>query len=149
MVKQLESFKRERFRNGCTMSPTVVRSKLQQRNTDTYEVVAIHISPDLGERIMLSSDRLLLEELFPEIMHSVFEGRSGAAWNQFDGRQVIRFPLNGYCKLNSIQVITRFLNAGFTVQASTSGGVESQQFSEFLLVRKSGMWYNNESIIKM
>lgn len=105
-------------------------------NIEVYEVVALHISPDLGERIMLSSDRTLVDELFPETTQAILESRSGVSWNQLDGRQVIRFPLNGYCKLNSVQVLSRLLNAGFTVQASTGGGVEGQQFSEYLLVRQ-------------
>ncbi len=49
---------------------------------------------------------------------------------------MIRFPLNGYCKLNSVQVITRILNAGFAIVASTGGGAENQQFSEYLFIRK-------------
>lgn len=111
-------------------------------NIEVYEVVALHISPDLGERIMLSSDRTLVDELFPETTQAILESRSGVSWNQLDGRQVIRFPLNGYCKLNSVQVLSRLLNAGFTVQASTGGGVEGQQFSEYLLVRRrNGYWF--------
>lgn len=105
-------------------------------NIEVYEVVALHISPDLGERIMLSSDRTLVDELFPETTQAILESRSGVSWNQLDGRQVIRFPLNGYCKLNSVQVLSRLLNAGFSVEASTGGGVEGQQFSEYLLVRR-------------
>lgn len=105
-------------------------------NIEVYEVVALHISPDLGERIMLSSDRALVDELFPETTQAILESRSGVSWNQLDGRQVIRFPLNGYCKLNSVQVLSRLLNAGFSVEASTGGGVEGQQFSEYLLVRR-------------
>lgn len=114
------------------------RLKASSRSSfiDNYEVVALHISPDLGERIMLSAERSLLDEVFPETSQAMLDGRSNVAWNQLDGRQVIRFPLNGYCKLNSVQVLTRLLNAGFTVEASTGGGVEGQQFSEYLLVRK-------------
>lgn len=106
---------------------------------DTFEVVALHVSPDLGERIMLSAERGLLDEIFPETTQMMLESRSNVSWNQMDGRQIIRFPLNGYCKLNSVQVLTRLLNAGFTIEASTGGGVEGQQFSEYLLVRKCGM----------
>lgn len=148
MVKQLEQSKKDRVvRNGSSsggatasapLLPHHGRLKLGTRSslTDTYEVVALHISPDLGERIMLSAERSLLDEVFPETSQAVLDGRSNVAWNQLDGRQIIRFPLNGYCKLNSVQVLTRLLNAGFTVEASTGGGVEGQQFSEYLLVRK-------------
>lgn len=152
MIKQLEQTKKDRvIRNGnATAAMNAVigtstsplnpsRMKNHQNRTqsmDTYEIVALHISPDLGERIMLSAERFILDEIFPETNQAVLDGRTNVAWNQLDGRQIIRFPLNGYCKLNSIQVLTRLLNAGFTIEASTGGGVEGQQFSEYLLVRK-------------
>lgn len=68
-----------------------------------WECLALYVSPDLGERIMLSGDRNLVEEIFPEIATPLMDARSSVAWNQ-DPRHVIRFPLNGYCKLNSMQV---------------------------------------------
>ncbi|XP_055689088.1 BTB/POZ domain-containing protein Tiwaz [Lutzomyia longipalpis] len=146
MVRQLEQMKKERLRNGTASTsspppPGGVRIKNPSRSglTDVFEIVALHISPDLGERIMLSAERALLDEVFPEAQQAVLDARSSVSWNQLDGRQVIRFPLNGYCKLNSVQVLTRLLNAGFTVEASTGGGVEGQQFSEYLLVRKTTM----------
>ncbi|KAL7293407.1 hypothetical protein TKK_0013172 [Trichogramma kaykai] len=107
------------------------------RRAESYECVALHISPDLGERVMLSGGRALLDEVFPETTQAVLEARSGVAWHQQDARHVIRFPLNGYCKLNSVQAITRLLNAGFRVAASNGGGVEGQQFSEYLFVRQT------------
>ncbi|KAJ8975199.1 hypothetical protein NQ317_019026 [Molorchus minor] len=58
----------------------------------------------------------------------------GTAQGQIVAR--VWFPLNGYCKLNSMQVITRLLNAGFKIAASNGGGVEGQQFSEYLFIRK-------------
>lgn len=143
MVRQLEQFRKDRIKNGISQSSTPPVGKIKSGSMtsfpDTYEVVSLHISPDLGERILLSSERSLLDEIFPETNQAVLDARSGVAWNQMDGRQVIRYPLNGYCKLNSVQVLTRLLNAGFTVEASTGGGVEGQQFSEYLLVRKSSM----------
>lgn len=69
-----------------------------------WECLALYVSPDLGERIMLSGDRGLIEECFPEIASTLMDARTSVAWNQ-DPRHVIRFPLNGYCKLNSMQVI--------------------------------------------
>ena len=48
-----------------------------------------------------------------------------------------RFPLNGYCKFNAMQAIQRLLNTNFTVAASIGGGVEGQQFSEYLFCRRS------------
>ena len=68
-----------------------------------WECLALYISPDLGERIMLSGERSLVEEVFPEIAAPLMDARTNVAWNQ-NPRHVIRFPLNGYCKLNSMQV---------------------------------------------
>lgn len=101
-----------------------------------WEVLALNISPDLGERIMLSGERALIEEAFPETGHAVMDARSTVAWHH-DARHVIRFPLNGYCKLNSVQAITRLLNVGYRVVASHGGGMDSQQFSEYLFIRKA------------
>ncbi|KAL7050289.1 hypothetical protein ACKWTF_004025 [Chironomus riparius] len=160
MVRQIEQMKRDRLKNGLktmaatssSRSPSPSRTKPTSNNNkithnDTFEVVALQISPDLGERILMSSERNVLDEIFPETNQAILDARSGVAWNQFEGRQVIRFPLNGYCKLNSIQVITRLLNSGFCLEASTgySSGVENQQFSEYLFVRKVNRNDNNNN----
>ncbi|XP_066995069.1 BTB/POZ domain-containing protein Tiwaz isoform X2 [Anabrus simplex] len=158
MCRQLEQLKKERLKNSAIgMIPTLsIKGRglegenhhhqgqqhqpqpppPQQVGHEGYECVALHISPDLGERIMLSGERALLDEVFPETSQALMDARSSVAWNQHDARHVIRFPLNGYCKLNSVQAITRLLNAGFRVAASNGGGVEGQQFSEYLFVRK-------------
>lgn len=149
MIKELEQIKKDRImRNSiknCELaslstSVTLNTSRLKSTNRLTsnasYEIVGLHISPDLGERIMLSAERSIIDEIFPETIQAAIDIRSNVTWN-LDGRPLIRFPLNGYCKLNSIQVLTRLFNAGFNVEASTGGGVEGQQFSEYLLVRKN------------
>lgn len=84
---------------------------------------------------MISGERALIEEIFPEISSSLMDARSGLAWNR-DSKHVIRFPLNGYCKLISLQAISRILNQNFKMVASTGGGVDGQQFSEYIFVRK-------------
>lgn len=161
MCRQLEQMKKERIKNGSTMTTTSPspppsgqlggrgtacttapcnRDFEKMRGNDgncSYECVALHVSPDLGERVMLSGGRALLDEVFPETTQAVIDARSGVAWHQQDARHVIRFPLNGYCKLNSVQAITRLLNAGFRVVASNGGGVEGQQFSEYLFIRQA------------
>lgn len=150
MTRELEQMKKDRvLRNSiknCELaslsaSVTLNTSRLKASNRmsagGTHEVVGLHISPDLGERIMLSADRTIIDEIFPEMIQAAIDIRSNVTWNQLDGRPLIRFPLNGYCKLNSVQVLTRLFNAGFSVEASTGGGVEGQQFSEYLLVRKN------------
>lgn len=125
---------------GTACTAPCNRDSEKMRGNDgncSYECVALHVSPDLGERVMLSGGRALLDEVFPETTQAVIDARSGVAWHQQDARHVIRFPLNGYCKLNSVQAITRLLNAGFRVVASNGGGVEGQQFSEYLFVRQA------------
>ncbi|XP_028135641.1 BTB/POZ domain-containing protein Tiwaz isoform X1 [Diabrotica virgifera virgifera] len=146
MVRHLEQLKKERLKNGLVShKPQPVgddpgqypkTGENHRLGQEMYECVALHVSPDLGERIMLSGGRSLLDEVFPETNQAVMDARSGVAWNQQDAHHVIRFPLNGYCKLNSMQVITRLLNAGFKIAASNGGGVEGQQFSEYLFIRR-------------
>lgn len=142
MIRQLEQMKKDRIKNG-SFSPTSMKTLIggngrpqslitpensRQIGQELYECVALHISPDLGERIMLSGDRALLDEVFPETNQAVMDVRSGVAWNQQDARHVIRFPLNGYCKLNSMQVITRLLNSGFKIAASNGAASKDNSF---------------------
>lgn len=156
MVRQLEQLKRERSKKKvdatCSSSSSSSSSHLKngRRYQDNqnecssspgydsageYQCLALNVSPDLGERIVISGERALVEEIFPEIGQPLMDARSSVAWNQ-DSKHVIRFPLNGYCKLNSLQTIVRLLNGGFRILASNGGGVEGQQFSEYLFVRK-------------
>lgn len=67
------------------------------------ECLVVRVAPDLGERITLSGDKALIEDVFPEI-GDVMCNSVNAGWNH-DSTHVIRFPLNGYCHLNSVQVI--------------------------------------------
>lgn len=101
-----------------------------------YDVIALNIAPDLGERVMLSGERSDIEEVFPEISQALMDVRSGVAWNH-DLRYIVRFPLNGYSKVTSLQAINRLMNCGFKVSAATGGGVEGQQFTEYIFTRKS------------
>lgn len=66
------------------------------------ECVVVRVAPELGERITLSGDKALIEDVFPEI-GDVMCNSVNAGWNH-DSTHVIRFPLNGYCLLNSVQV---------------------------------------------
>nr|KAG5712638.1 hypothetical protein BaRGS_029693 [Batillaria attramentaria] len=97
------------------------------------DCIAVSISPDLGERISLSAERPLIEEVFPELTSALMDTRN-SGWH-LDNHYVIRFPLNGFCKLNSIQVTQRLLNHGFNIIASSGGGVEGQQFTEYVFAR--------------
>lgn len=98
MVRHLEQLKKERLKNGITNNtklgglshPYKHIENSRNHSQDMYECVALHISPDLGERIMLSGDRSLLDEVFPETNQAVMDARTGAAWNQQDAHHVIR-----------------------------------------------------------
>jgi hypothetical protein len=105
-----------------------------KENSDNWEVVAVNISPEMGERFMILGSRETLEELFPEIAHTLQDARHSLAWNS-SSKYVIRFPLNGYCKVTTMQVIAQLLNSNFELKTSNGGGVEGQQFSEYLFIR--------------
>lgn len=70
--------------------------------TRLCECVVVRVAPELGERITLSGDKALIEDIFPEIGDVVCNSVN-AGWNH-DSSHIIRFPLNGYCHLNSVQV---------------------------------------------
>lgn len=111
-------------------------SDMKERETDGFcDCIAVSISPDLGERISLSAERYLIEEVFPELSSALLDSRNSGF--NMDNRFVIRFPLNGFCKLNSVQVFQRLLNHSFKIEASTGGGVEGQQFCEYVFVRRN------------
>ncbi|XP_072013576.1 BTB/POZ domain-containing protein kctd15-like isoform X1 [Amphiura filiformis] len=100
------------------------------------DCIIVHTTPDCGERISLSGDKNLIHELFPEV-GSVICNSSNTGWTQ-ESNYVIRFPLNGYCKLNTVQVLQRLMQCGFGVIASCGGGIEGSQFSEYVMSRSPG-----------
>ncbi|XP_041454596.1 BTB/POZ domain-containing protein kctd15-like [Lytechinus variegatus] len=103
------------------------------------ECVIVHTSPDCVERISLSGNKNIIYELFPEVGSVICNSSPPAAagWAQ-DSNCVIRFPLNAFCKLYTIQVLQRLLQNNFVVIASSGGGIEGSQFSEYVLTRKYG-----------
>ncbi|KAI9536467.1 BTB/POZ domain-containing protein kctd15 [Dissostichus eleginoides] len=119
MIKELERWKQDRE---------------QRRTMQPCDCLVVRVTPDLGERIALSGEKVLIEEIFPET-GDVMCNSVNAGWNQ-DPTHVIRFPLNGYCRLNSVQVLERLFQKGFSVSASCGGGVDSSQFSEYVLCRE-------------
>lgn len=86
MVRELERWQVER----------------EAQRSPPCECLVVRVTPDLGERIALSGEKVLIEEIFPET-GDVMCNSVNAGWNQ-DPTHVIRFPLNGYCRLNSVQV---------------------------------------------
>lgn len=87
MVRELERWQQE---------------QAQRRRSRACDCLVVRVTPDLGERIALSGEKALIEEVFPET-GDVMCNSVNAGWNQ-DPTHVIRFPLNGYCRLNSVQV---------------------------------------------
>lgn len=77
------------------------------------ECVVVRVAPELGERITLSGDKALIEDIFPEI-GDVMCNSVNAGWNH-DSNHVIRFPLNGYCHLNSVQVRNTLYTPGNSI----------------------------------
>nr|KAF6358373.1 potassium channel tetramerization domain containing 1 [Pipistrellus kuhlii] len=111
------------------------------------ECLVVRVAPDLGERITLSGDKSLIEDVFPEI-GDVMCNSVNAGWNH-DSTHVIRFPLNGYCHLNSVQVLERLQQRGFELVGSCGGGVDSSQFSEFVLRRELRRPPRGPSVIRI
>ncbi|XP_062817618.1 BTB/POZ domain-containing protein KCTD15 isoform X1 [Anolis carolinensis] len=129
MIKELERWKQERE---------------QKKLFQPCDCLVVRVTPDLGERIALSGEKALIEEIFPET-GDVMCNSVNAGWNQ-DPTHVIRFPLNGYCRLNSVQVLERLFQKGFAVAASCGGGVDSSQFSEYVLCREDRRPQPNSAI---
>uniref|UniRef100_A0A8D0DJB9 Potassium channel tetramerization domain containing 15 n=1 Tax=Salvator merianae TaxID=96440 RepID=A0A8D0DJB9_SALMN len=129
MIKELERWKQDRE---------------QRKHFQACDCLVVRVTPDLGERIALSGEKALIEEIFPET-GDVMCNSVNAGWNQ-DPTHVIRFPLNGYCRLNSVQVLERLFQKGFNVAASCGGGVDSSQFSEYVLCREDRRLQPNTTI---
>ncbi|KAM9753133.1 BTB/POZ domain-containing protein kctd15-like [Menidia menidia] len=116
------------------LTPMVLElERWRARRAPPGQCLVLRVTPDLGERLALSGEKVLIEEVFPETGDVMFSSVN-AGWN-LDPTHVIRFPLNGYCRLNSVQVLERLFQRGFAVTASCGGGVESTQFSEYVLTR--------------
>lgn len=136
MLRELEVFKRGKNVKQDKMDTSYSNKAEKPSGGEGFcDCIAVSLSPDLGERISLSAERFLLEEVFPELSSALLDSRNSGF--NLDNRYVIRFPLNGFCKLNSVQVFQRLLNHSFKIEASTGGGVEGQQFCEYLFVRRN------------
>jgi len=133
---------------------TIARASSDEQPPVAVDCVIMNVSPDLGERVSLSAERQLLQELFPELSSALADYRSGTTvWTSTaDSEQrsagnsyVVRFPLNGFSNLNSLQVIQTLLSAGFDICASAGAGVEGQQFSEYVFRRRRSHQTSSES----
>jgi len=134
LVTQLISSQPKCGDNGHVSTAARPRANHVSQGSGVWDVVALHVAPEMGERIMISGSRDTLEELFPELSHTLQDTRHTLAWNT-SSKYVIRFPLNGYSKVTAMQVMTQLLAAQFSLATSSGGGVEGQQFSEYVFTR--------------
>ncbi|XP_034558032.1 uncharacterized protein LOC117826223 [Notolabrus celidotus] len=111
------------------------------------ECVMIHVAPELGERISVSAHRAVMEEVFPEV-RDIMTNTLNTSCNQ-NSTYITRFPLNGYCHLNSVQVLERLQQRGFGITGACGGGVDSSQFSEYILQRKGRGSQNLPTLIRI
>ncbi|XP_056463055.1 BTB/POZ domain-containing protein kctd15-like [Gadus chalcogrammus] len=115
MIKALEGWKQERE---------------QRRMAQPCDCLVVRVTPDLGERIALSGEKVLIEDVFPEI-GDVMCNSVNAGWNH-DPTHVIRFPLNGYCRLNSVQLSPASPMAGSNTSTTAvlPPGIAKEQIKE-------------------
>lgn len=92
---------------------------------------------------MISGDRELVEESFPEVADSVQVPSGPSAsppWLSPDSRHLHRFPLNGFSKLQLLPAVQRLLDAGFNLSTSTCTATcntaEAATGCEYLFIRK-------------
>uniref|UniRef100_A0A3Q3F4N6 Potassium channel tetramerization domain containing 15 n=1 Tax=Labrus bergylta TaxID=56723 RepID=A0A3Q3F4N6_9LABR len=110
MVRELERWQAER----------------EAERVSPCECLVVRVTPDLGERIALSGEKVLIEEIFPET-GDVMCNSVNAGWNQ-------SFKDESYSQ--SVSVLERLFQKGFSFKASCGGGVDSSQFSEYVLCRE-------------
>ncbi|XP_071342929.1 uncharacterized protein [Trachinotus anak] len=130
-------YEEARFFQLAPLQAELERWRTEQQCGSVYqecECVIVHVAPELGERISVSAHRDIIEEVFPEV-RDIMSSSLKTSCNQ-DSTHIIRFPLNGYCHLNSVQVLERLQHRGFWITASCGGGVDSSQFSEYILWRE-------------
>lgn len=77
MCRQLEQMRKDRERQrapaGGVGAPEDKAGGGAGPGARSYECVALHVSPDLGERIMLSGERGLLDEVRYHMIRTKFE----------------------------------------------------------------------------
>ncbi|XP_072295383.1 uncharacterized protein [Eucyclogobius newberryi] len=110
--------------------------RAQRQNTPVWvDCALVHVNPGLGERVSVSAERNVLQEVFPEVQ-DVLRRAPNDTWSH-SVTHVVRFPLSAYSHLTSVQVLERFQQRGFKISGSCGGGVDSSQFSEYVLLRGS------------
>ncbi|XP_022655241.1 BTB/POZ domain-containing protein kctd15-like isoform X2 [Varroa destructor] len=125
-------------------------SKRQRpRNEDNFanhQCILLSTSPDLGERVLISGERHIVEESFPEVADGLQVSSCPSPsppWLSSDCRHLHRFPLNGFSKLQLLPAVQRLLDAGFILSTSTCTSTcsasEGGTGREYLFVRKPAL----------
>ncbi|XP_034036644.1 BTB/POZ domain-containing protein KCTD1-like [Thalassophryne amazonica] len=109
--------------------------------------VVVHVAPELVERVSISAHRAVMVEVFPEVK-DVLRSSLNTNWNN-DSSHVLRFPVSLYCQLNSVQVLERLQNTGFSIMDSCGGGVDSSQFTQYILRREGQGHQHGPKVIKV
>uniref|UniRef100_A0A8C0UVJ6 Potassium channel tetramerization domain containing 1 n=1 Tax=Cyanistes caeruleus TaxID=156563 RepID=A0A8C0UVJ6_CYACU len=94
------------------------------RFSKSCECLVVRVAPDLGERITLSGDKSLIEESVYSLINCCL------------------FPL-------FLQVLERLQQRGFEIVGSCGGGVDSSQFSEYVLRRELRRTSRAPSVIRI
>ncbi|KAG7228918.1 hypothetical protein INR49_008696 [Caranx melampygus] len=123
----------------CVRPGTRAESPMEQNESESVRATESHSEPaarfpatQLGERISVSAHRDIIEEVFPEVRDTMSNSLKNSC--NKDSTHVIRFLLTGHCNLSS--VLERLQHRGFGITASCGGGVDSSQFSEYILWRE-------------
>ncbi|OQR71269.1 BTB/POZ domain-containing protein KCTD1-like [Tropilaelaps mercedesae] len=108
-----------------------------------HQCILLSTSPDLGERVLISGERHLVEESFPEVadgLQITSCPSTNPPWLSTDAQHLHRFPLNGFSKLQLLPAVQRLLDAGFTLSTSTGTSTcntaEGATGCEYLFVRR-------------
>lgn len=79
MIEQIEEYKlrtehQERKSLIISSHKNDRKSASPEKSCEIFEVISVHISPELGERILISADRNVLFSIFPET-NQVLQGK--------------------------------------------------------------------------
>ena len=83
--------------------------KSQREDVQLYlDCVLVQVCPGLGEKVSVSAQRAVMEEVFPELQ-DILKSAPNATWKH-SATHAVRFPISAYCQLTSVQVQQRLYN---------------------------------------
>ncbi|XP_023776887.1 BTB/POZ domain-containing protein KCTD1 [Cyanistes caeruleus] len=120
------------------------------RFSKSCECLVVRVAPDLGERITLSGDKSLIEEVFcwsgtsrPTLFHVT------GAFCPLQPSAILLAILQHTYKPIWQLVLERLQQRGFEIVGSCGGGVDSSQFSEYVLRRELRRTSRAPSVIRI